>query len=417
MLDGKGLYYSRKRSNEILVLGIVGYYDIIVGIETKEGDLVMSDVSVLIKNAVQLYEDLMYQNAKDFKEIRQKGFADVKTYLKQRMENNNEKYIDGYAYALDWVNIISPRYYIQGVDITLAMREKLYLSDEAKSNESWELVKEALREYEIECFKEYVSCIIGVPSKPNSAYDEYVKCVRNMNEFLGVLDAEEPQIENVRAFRTLVKQTVLARKKCQVIVSFTTKVIPVEKRTAYNKTTLTFEEALDICDDIIGNIEKIAYAKKGQSLVDVGVDNEDVIDMLAVGGVNDEEAPKGVKAQILENFPTNFVEQCGVGRRSYNDYIGKDGYEPYKKLCIAVGLFVEPYADLSSSHSSNSCIMENLECFMNQNSFSINSKFATITEYDVLMDENLRYMLEDGLSLDVIAFMLKTFAGTYKDHK
>jgi len=417
MLDGKGLYYSRKRSNEILVLGIVGYYDIIVGIETKEGDLVMSDVSVLIKNAVQLYEDLMYQNAKDFKEIRQKGFADVKTYLKQRMENNNEKYIDGYAYALDWVNIISPKYYIQGVDITLAMREKLYLSDEAKSNESWELVKEALREYETECFKEYVSCIIGVPSKTNSAYDEYVKCVRNMNEFLGVLDAEEPQIENVRAFRSLVKQTILARKKCQVIVSFTTKVIPVEKRTAYNKTTLTFEEALDICDDIIGNIEKIAYAKKGQSLVDVGVDNEDVIDMLAVGGVNDEEAPKGVKAQILENFPTNFVEQCGVGRRSYNDYIGKDGYEPYKKLCIAVGLFVEPYADLSSSHSSNSCIMENLECFMNQNSFSINSKFATITEYDVLMDENLRYMLEDGLSLDVIAFMLKTFAGTYKDHK
>lgn len=377
----------------------------------------MSDVSVLMSNAIQLYEDLMYQNAKDFKEIRQKGFADVKTYLKQRMENNSEKYIDGYAYALDWVNIISPRYYIQGVDITLAMREKIYLSDGSGTNESWELVKEALREYETECFKEYVSCIIGVPSKPNSAYDEYVRCVKNMNEFLGVLNAEEPQVENVRAFRALVKQTVLARKKCQVIVSFTTKVIPVEKRAAYNKKTLTFEEALDICDDIIGNIEKIAYAKKGQSLVDVGFDKEDVIDMLAIGGVNDEEEPKGVKAGILENFPSNFMEQCGVERRTYNKYMGQDGYEPYKKLCIAIGLFVEPYADLSSSHSSKACILENLECFMNQNSFSVNSKFATITGYDVLMDENLRYMLEDGLSLDVIAFMLRNFAGTLKDHK
>lgn len=375
----------------------------------------MENVDIIIANAKELYKDLMYQNAKDFKAIRSGSFAGAKAYLKERAEKNGEKYSDGYVYALDWVNLISPRYYIQGVDITLAMREKIWLDDYGADDESWELVKEALREYEEECFKEYINCVIGVPSKPDGVYDNYVKCVKEMNSFLGVPNAMEPQVENTRAFRVLVKNVIHARKKCQVVVSFTSLVIPPEKRIAYNKNKLSFEDALEICQDIIDNVSKIAYTKKGQTLVDACVETEEIRGILVYGGVDNKECSKGLKKQIMENFVTNYIEDCGVLPELYKKYFKSVGYFPNKKLAIALGLYLEPYADLSKNKSLESCIEENLEAFLSQNCLSINSNFATVTEYDVLLDNDLKMMLEDGLPLDMIAYMLKTYARTEKD--
>lgn len=369
-----------------------------------------------IENLTSLYEDIVYQNAKDFKELRESNFADAMKYLKQRAENNSEKYIEGYAYVMDWVNLISPRYYIQGVDITLAMREKLFLDEE--ENESIELVKEAIREYEIECFNDYLNCLIGQPTKKESVYEEYLQCIKKVNTFPGIPNAVEPQKENPKAFRELVKQALNARKKCQVVVSFTNIVIPPEKRRAYNKKTLIYDEALDICQDIIDNVSKIAYTKKGQSLIDAGVDADDVKDMLVYGGIDyDEQTGKGLKNKIMENFPTNFLDQCGVLRRIYNKYFQHEEYFPNKKFALALGLFLEPYSDLSNRKSKEVCIWENLERFMNQNCLSVNSSFSTVTEYDVLLDDDIKMMLQDGLPVDAIAFLLNNYAKTLKDSK
>ena len=369
-----------------------------------------------IENLTLLYEDIVYQNAKDFKELRESNFADAMKYLKKRAENNSEKYVEGYAYVMDWVNLISPRYYIQGVDITLAMREKLFLDEE--ENESIELVKEAIREYEIECFNDYLNCLIGQPTKKESVYEEYLQCIKKVNTFPGIPNAVEPQKENPKAFRELVKQALNARKKCQVVVSFTNIVIPPETRVAYNKKTLTYDEALDICQDIIDNVSKIAYTKKGQSLIDAGVDADEVKDMLVYGGIDyNEQTGKGLKNKIMENFPTNFLDQCGVLRRIYNKYFKNEDYFPNKKFALALGLFLEPYSDLSNRKSKEVCIWENLERFMNQNCLSVNSSFSTVTEYDVLLDDDIKMMLQDGLPVDAIAFLLNNYAKTLKDSK
>ena len=80
-----------------------------------------------------------------------------------------------------------------------------------------------------------------------------------------------------------------------------------------------------------------------------------------------------------------------------------------------MGLFLEPYTDLSREQSADSNILNNVECFMNQNCLSMKSRFATVSEWDTLLDYDVMCMLEDGLSIDVIAFMLHSYAKTEKD--
>lgn len=378
----------------------------------------MENVGEVIKNAKQLYEEMMFQNAEAFRLLRTAGYEDAKQYLKKRRESNGEQYITGYSFAMDWINLISPRYYIQGVDITLAMREKIYLDEYAGVDENWNLFKKAIRDYEFECFKDYMLCVVEQPPNTHTEYYDYLHCVKEVNEFLGVVGADTPQSDNVKKFRELVKAALDKRKHCQVVVNFTNRVIPIEKRAAYSKETLAFDEALEICEVIIDNIDCIEYAskdRKKRSFKEMGVDEEEIINSLVHDEQDDMAEEQGLRRQIMDSFVTNFLERCGVSRRIYSKYFKDEGYFPNKKLCLGMGLFLEPYTDLSREQSADSNILNNVECFMNQNCLSMKSRFATVSEWDTLLDYDVMCMLEDGLSIDVIAFMLHSYAKTEKD--
>lgn len=379
----------------------------------------MQEIDTIIRNAKTLYEEIMYQNAEAFRTLRTGNYADAKAYLKEYRESVSvQKDFKGFSFALDWINLISPRYYIQGVDITLAMREKIWLDDYAKDDGNWSLFKKAVKEYEFKCFQDYMNCIVGQPPNTHTEYYDYLCSVREVNEYLGEAGTENPQVDNAKAFRLLVKRALDDRKKCQIVVNFTNRFIPIEKRVAYSKETLTLDDALELCEEIIDNIDCIEYSsksKKKRSFQEMDVNEADIINTLVHDAEDDILEEQGLRSQIMDSFVTNFLEHCGVSRRIYSKYFKDEGYFPDKKLCLAMGIFLEPYTDLSKEQSADPRIADNLECFMNQNYLSIKSKFGTVSELDILLDYDVLCMLEDGLSTDVIAFMLNTYARTEKD--
>ena len=71
-------------------------------------------IPILIKENVSIYEAMRDGDTKE-----------VTKLLRARKEHFKNS--DGYAFALDWLHLIGTRYYIQGIDITNAMRQILYL--------------------------------------------------------------------------------------------------------------------------------------------------------------------------------------------------------------------------------------------------------------------------------------------------
>lgn len=196
------------------------------------------------------------------------------------------------------------------------------------------------------------------------------------------------------------------------VANFTKKYIPKENWNLLEKSKLTYEDALELAENVIDNIDQISYQEKGNvtSLMENGVDEDEVIEIVY------EDSSK-MRTQVMERYITNFLEQSGVDRRIYTKYMKNPLYQPNKKLALAIGLFCEPYCNLEDTDDIELAIVENLERFMNQNSLSVKSSYATITEFDSLGDEEFLYLVEDGLTIDVLAYMLRNFARTERDFK
>lgn len=368
-------------------------------------------------SAKAIYDEMLGENIKLFKALREAPDSQVESILKQFYQSDSYRGVPGFTLGMDFINLISPRYYIQGVDITTAMREKIYLEEYGKENENWKYVREALKWYERECFQEYINCLIGQPeSKYNDNFANYIDCLKEMHKFLGVNSAT-PWYDCPKAFRELVRETINARKKVQIIVSFRIGTIPEDIRSHYNKESMSMEEALDLCDIIIDNIERIEYvdknAKTKMLFKEEGYTYDDILSLIT--NYDEEDTEEGLRKLIAERFPTNYIEQTGVIRELYKKYFNDPVYFPYKKLCVAMALFIEPYSNLDNDDSKDNCILENVELFMNQNNLSINSTYATLTPFDSLLDEDIRRFLQEGLSLDIIAYMMQRFARTGKD--
>ena len=229
---------------------------------------------------------------------------------------------------------------------------------------------------------------------------------KEVNDFIGSFDSDVPYFENPQEFRALVKELIEARKNCMLVANFTKRCVSKENKSKLN-ARMTYEEALDIARDIIDNIANVTYGdvslKRGKD-----EDTSEIIDTI----YKDESKQR---SQIMEKFITNFLSQAGVDRRLYTKYMSNPLYLPNKKLALAIGLFCEPYANLEGKDDRELAIVENLERFMNQNSLSLHSYFATVTEYDSLTDEEFLGFVQDGLTLDVLAYILKHYARTEKD--
>ena len=364
------------------------------------------DFSEELEDAEELYDKLLKEYAKFSKLARTGDRNEIQKYIK-RFKQDNFKSKGCFALAMDWFNIISPRYYIDGVDITDAMREFL-ASEDMSAYSDWNTLYEDIREFEKENISQYAVAYRSPSNDKDNIYEQYFKRVKELNSFCGKLNATRE--EKVTEFRALVEKTIEARKKCQIIINFNSGMIPVELRKTYTKKSLSFEDAYETCQDIISNVKKAFYGTDDTSM---DGDGKELLDDKSNRAL---EPNQGVK-RILKFYITRYLEDdCGVSRRLYTKYNDDPKYLPIKKLVLALAAYCEPYANLEGK--DDEChICENVESFMNQHSMTLNSFFETITEFDEMTDEDAKALLEDGLPLDSFAFMLKTFAGTYKDKK
>lgn len=365
------------------------------------------DISILKDNVKTLYPDIQYDNANTLHILRNGTEDEIKQHFKKMKEN--ELYRSPYfSYAMEKLNLIGTRFYIEQVDITSAMREVIYKNGYKEDDDLWKVYLEAIKKQENDCFNDYLLCLIGETPKEYSAFTTYIQLAKEVNNYAGVPDSAYPYEDNPREFRKLVKRLIEARKKCMQVVTFTVSNISEKNEYLINEN-LSYENALMIAEDIIDHIESIGYLK-GSLKVDK---EDDIID--ARDALYSSDNSEDLKTCVMEKFCTNFIGQTGQDRRLYSKYYEDPLYIPYKKLALAIGLFCEPYINLEDQDDIEPAFAENLERFMNQNSYSIESYFATITEFDVMTDEDFLNLVRYGLSLDLLAYMLKHYAKTERN--
>ena len=357
----------------------------------------MGNLSNMKLSAKSYIEILIKENVSIDKAMRDGDMVELEKLLRARKEQLIKA--NGYAFTLDWLHLIGTRYYIHGIDITNAMRQVLYLEKYHYKSQFSNDFFSYIQEIEEQNFDNYIECALNTSSCRNyddKGYRDYLDLVQAVNEYAGEVYSPKLYEENIKGFRSLVDKLVKSKKKCVSIANFTKKFIPKEKWVLLNKDTLTYEEATSIARDIIDNCEEICDRSRGFSW-------EDHVEKIVAYD------SKQVK-EIREKFLSNFLEQCGISRERYKTYKNGTVYVPTKKFVIALGLFCEPFCNLYKLEDSNCEIMSNLETFMNQHAMSLKSLYATITEFDNMTDNDLVYLLEDGLSPDMLAFMLKNYA-------
>lgn len=351
-----------------------------------------------------LYDDLMVENANMFYALRTGDIEAFKNMLHKREEEGMAD-IEAYAEALEQMHIISTRFYVQGIDITLAMREKIYKDECFDSDiisDSGTLIK-SIRTYENICFANYMKSRKSAYSEEDAEkYRAYLNLARQLNSYDGESSTSTCN-DNFLGFRRLVEQLIDARKKCTIYASFTGANLTKAKRKLLNKETITYEQELEIAEELIENYVEARFGLYTPS------DEELYKDLCS--------DPTPMRKRIEEKFVTNYLEQCGLDRHMYKNYVNGTTRLPTKKFLIALGIFCEPYSVLDKNTPKEYAFRENLEKFMNQNGQSIKSCFDTITEFDNMTDADLCYLLDSGISMEMLAYMLKNFAKAGKDIK
>lgn len=312
-----------------------------------------------------------------------------------------------FGYALEKANLIRARYYVQGIDITSAIREKL--CDKTCGDDSWSEFKDYIKKYEDERFELYMSCVFGEPKTGSEDFQEYFDALHKVHDYFGE-DTDNAFEDSNREFRKLIENLIAARVKCMTIVNFTKGFVPPQERFLLEHKTITYEETLEIAQYVIDNIDHVACKKncKKRNIVDDYITDDEVISRV----VTDKS---GLRRQIMERSINRFLEHAGVLPKSYNDYKKKPTFTPSKKQVLALALYCEPCYDLAGKKPFAQ--FDNIEKFMNQHSYSMKSTFATVTPYDMLRDNDVAILIEDGITVEVLCYILQKFAGTRKDTK
>ena len=363
----------------------------------------MSQLQALLGNEYTVYDDLMAENADMFYALRTGDIETFKNILLKRREDGMAD-TKAYAEALEQMHTISTRFYVQGIDITLAMREKIYRDECFQHDLDGEHIVKYIRKYENICFANYLkSRQSAYKEKDVEHYQEYLRLVNQLNSYDGKNSTKKVAEDNFIAFRKMVEQVISARKKCTIYASFTGANLSKATRKWLNKETITYEQELAISEELIKNYVEARFGLYEPSETELYRD-------LCVD-------PTPLRKSIEEKFVTNYLEQCGLDRHMYKNYVNGATRLPTKKFLIALGIFCEPYCNLEDRKAKEVALCKNLEQFMNQNGQSVKSHFDTITEFDNMTDSDLRYLIDSGISMEMLAYMLKNFAKAGKDIK
>lgn len=382
-----------------------------------------SKTEQMLEKVEKLYKKIMVLEAQTMKVMRTGSDEDVKKQLR-RVKEECLGQQEGFALAMDWANIFATKFYVGKADITEAMREKIYLEGAGKDSESWQLFLEAMELNERKHFNDYLEYSVEVKARKKSSktnFNHYLDLAKRVNGFCGESEGEELYLSNSESFRAIVKELAESRKKCALVARFTRDYVSKDKRKLLQSNNLNYEEICILADNIIVNLDDYVYIneemvegkkpERGEkkSLKEEGIEPAELIEDFY-------EADKEKREEIMEKFLTNFAEDAGVERRLLTKYFGKPVYQPFKKLVLILGIYCEPYVSLGDCEE-DTAILHNLEIFMNQNGLSMKSAFATVTEFDNLLDADVLGYLEDGYTHSMLAHCLRRFAKTKSGEK
>ena len=384
-----------------------------------------SKTEQMLEKVEKLYKKIMVLEAQTMKVMRTGSDEDVKRQLR-RVKEECLGQQEGFALAMDWANIIATRFYVGKIDITEAMREKIYFEDAGRDSESWQLFLEAMELNERKHFNDYMEYAVVARTRKKSSkerLDHYLDLVKQVNEFTGEFEGEELYRSNVEKFRALVRKAVEAREDCALVAVFKKDYISTQDIYLTKRKNVSYEEACVLADNVIKNLAGYVYINEAsingkkvrreklknlKSLQEEGVESAELIEEFYDGNADMREE--------IEKSWTHFADDTGVGRKIIGNYFRDVSYRTFRKAALTLGIFFEPYANLGDCEE-DTAVVHNLERFMNQNGLSMKSYFDTTTQYDNLLDYDVLGFLEYGYTHSMIAYCLRRFAKTKSGEK
>ncbi|MBP3579264.1 MAG: hypothetical protein J6K15_14265 [Lachnospiraceae bacterium] len=368
----------------------------------------MGDVDVKKLSDIEMYTRIMKKQTEAMHVLRTGTEKEIRHYFRMAKDDKDDTAHPNYWRIKEFARLVSPKYYSNNADITDHIRDKIYREDykEEKGNAGWWLVKEAIRmkeEEELENFLEY--CLKG-SAAGDEQLERYFKTVNKVLNYNGEGEQEEYLIN----FRSLVDELSDARKKCRIVISFDN-IAPNSLNKYKEEEEWTYEAKEELALDVLDMISKFEYVgkKKGHKADEINV--QEMYDQLFEVGID-------LADDITDNILsiTGFLERCGIDRKHYQFYIGRQKlvHTPGKKLLVALAVYLMPYARLNSRKNIANELMlyDNVEKFLQQNSVTLGSRFATITSRGTMADSDFCALLEEGATTEIFAHMLKHYAKT-----
>ena len=282
-----------------------------------------------------------------------------------------------YLPALYSLNIIGPKYYVDGIDITLIANEFLY--EHNKNNDN---IVRLLDSIDKEIMPYY--------DKLNYALDYCKKVVKEDDEdekkdifsnYINVLNKLHTKTyPNKLRFRKDVKFITMLKKNCEFRLHFDisnlkTKTDDVKKIVKSNDKDKVFTLLQKIVKSPINDF-KNPNTKEIEKYFDIELPS-----------VNDKMS--------LNDF---FKVDLGLDRTITSKYFKGDYItQNIKQFIFSIGLYIElPLEDY-------------VEEFMRLNGYSMLSKYETINEYSDLYDREIMYLIRNGIDKDIVFHILNKF--------
>ena len=197
-------------------------------------------------------------------------------------------------------------------------------------------------------------------------------------------------VENAKKFRSLVKELISQKRKCMPVYILPRKEMQQETLAKLRQID-NFEDAMDITMELVNQIK------------DLNKDHDEDY------WIDNTEEKRADKEKV--DFISKALEEMGLDRRQYQNYIEFENQDklsqPSKKLVLGLALYLEMPSPKANTPAE---IKTNIEKFMNMHSYSLSSPFATLTNADGLLDDDILYLIEAGLDIKVISYFMKSFA-------
>ena len=280
-----------------------------------------------------------------------------------------------YLPALYSLNIIGPKYYLDGKDITLITNEFLY--EHNKDNYNIVRLLDSI-DKEIMPYYNKLNYALDMSKKNVKSIDDEKKDI--FSNYINMLNKLHTKTyPNKLRFRKDVKYITMLKKNC-------------EFRLHFDISELETTEDVSI---IMKSSDKDKVFTLLQKLINSPINDFKKPDLKVWKDYFKVELPNKDDKISLNDF---FKNDLGLDRTITSRYFKADYItQNIKQFIFSIGLYIElPLEDY-------------IEEFMRLNGYSMLSKYETLNEYSDLYDREIMYLIRNGIDKDIVFHILNKF--------